>query len=490
MMLSAYPKYRDSGVDWIGKVPDHWEIASLGSLLKERKEKNSPIKTHDILSLSMSRGVIPYADKDPGGNKAKDDLTAYMLAYPGDIVVNSMNVIMGAVGLSNYFGAVSPVYYMLYPRIKADNVEYFNEIFHHKIFQLSLFGLGNGILVIKSNTAADKFNTIRMRIPMSKLKRVQLPYPKKEEQESITLYLKYINIKIQKYISAKRKLIKLLEEQKQAIIHQAVTGAFDVKTNKPYEGYKATKIPWVNKIPKHWNTHRLRTISTMLVSNVDKHTLENEQSVRLCNYVDVYKNERITEDLEFMKASATQDEINNFKLQINDVLVTKDSEIWTDIGVPSLVCHEANDLLCGYHLAIIRPKKQIHGEYLLRLLQDKFIATQMHVSANGVTRYGLSHGDIKNVTIPIPSTDEQILIADFLNKYNENTSLTIKKYTKEIELIQEYKTSIIANVVTGKVDVRKAANTLSEELEVVDELDDSEEEIIEEVSEVDENESN
>jgi type I restriction enzyme, S subunit len=99
-----------------------WGVLPLGGVLAERKERNNPVKTNNILSLSLRTGVIPYADKEPGGNKAKDDLSAYMLAYPGDIVVNSMNVAVGSVGLSKYFGAVSPVYYMLrlaYPSISV-----------------------------------------------------------------------------------------------------------------------------------------------------------------------------------------------------------------------------------------------------------------------------------------------------------------------------------------------------------------------------------
>ena len=126
--LKPYPAYKDSGVPWLGEVPEHWEVVPLGRVLAQRKEKNNPIKTTNILSLCLDKGVIPYAEKKAGGNKAKEDLSAYMLAYPGDIVVNSMNVVVGSVGLSKYFGAVSPVYYMLYIRQSTDLVEYFDHI--------------------------------------------------------------------------------------------------------------------------------------------------------------------------------------------------------------------------------------------------------------------------------------------------------------------------------------------------------------------------
>ena len=106
---------KDSDIEWIGKIPKDWDIKRLKALFGERKEKNDPVKTNFILSLGAAYGVVPYSEKEGGGNKAKEDLTDYRLAYPNDIVMNSMNILSGSVGLSNYFGCVSPVYYMLRP---------------------------------------------------------------------------------------------------------------------------------------------------------------------------------------------------------------------------------------------------------------------------------------------------------------------------------------------------------------------------------------
>ena len=136
-------KMKDSGIEWIGEIPEGWEIKRLGAILQERNEVNNPIQTTSILSLT----------------KAKDDLTGYKIAHIGDIVLNSMNVIIGSVGLSNYYGAVSPVYYMLFPRNNIEtNIQYYNYLFQTTAFQQSLRGYGNGIL------------EIRMRIQMQKLK--------------------------------------------------------------------------------------------------------------------------------------------------------------------------------------------------------------------------------------------------------------------------------------------------------------------------------
>ena len=223
-----YPAYRDSGWEWLGEVPEHWEVIPLGRALTQRKERNDPIKTTDILSLSLETGVIPYAEKRAGGNKAKEDISGYMLAYPGDIVVNSMNVVVGSVGLSKYFGAVSPVYYMLRPRRENDIVEYFEAVFQDVGFQRSLFGLGNGIMFIESRSSG-KLNTIRLRIPMTRLKRVFLPYPATCEQAGVVKYLNEATAETDIVRARVNREIDLLREYRTRLIADVVTGKLDVR---------------------------------------------------------------------------------------------------------------------------------------------------------------------------------------------------------------------------------------------------------------------
>ena len=186
-------------------------------------------------------------------------------------------------------------------------------------------------------------------------------------------------------------------------------------TPHPYPTYKPSGLSWLGDVPTHWEIRRLRTVAEMRVSNVDKHTMEGEFPVRLCNYVDVYKNDIIAQDMSFMSATASQDEIKRFRLGRDDVLITKDSEAWDDIGVPALVTETADDLLSGYHLAILRPFKEIIGPYLARALQSKAVAYQFHVRANGVTRYGITHSGIQSVQIPLPPLLEQRAIVRYLD---------------------------------------------------------------------------
>jgi type I restriction enzyme S subunit len=159
--LDPKVKMKDSGVEWIGEVPEHWEILRLKWVLARRKEKNSPIQTQDILSLTIAQGLVPLSEKEgSGGNLPKDDLAAYDIARPGDLVINSMNVIVGAVGLSRYFGAISPVYYAMFPVFTSTSIEYYHYMFRSSEFQSSLAVLGDGIL-IKQSESSGKLNTIR-----------------------------------------------------------------------------------------------------------------------------------------------------------------------------------------------------------------------------------------------------------------------------------------------------------------------------------------
>ncbi|MGC9225394.1 MAG: hypothetical protein ACP5E2_15890, partial [Terracidiphilus sp.] len=221
---------------------------------------------------------------------------------------------------------------------------------------------------------------------------------------------------------------------------------------KPYAEYKESDLPWIGTMPAHWDARRLRHACEMRVSNIDKHTKKGENPVRLCNYVDVYKNERIKESLHFMSASATKDELMRFRLRQMDVVVTKDSEDWKDIGVPSLVEYEAPDLVCGYHLAMIRPRMALIGAFLHRVLQCHYIAAQLRIEANGVTRYGLSHGAILGVSIPLPSPEEQAAIVRFLDWANGRLDRAIRAKRKVIALLNEQKQAIIHRAVTRGLD--------------------------------------
>ncbi len=156
-----------------------------------------------------------------------------------------------------------------------------------------------------------------------------------------------------------------------------------------------------------------------------------------------------------MRATATSEEIERFRLEKDDVLITKDSETWDDIGVSALVTEAADDLISGYHLALLRPQSdKLAGAYLLRALQSKGLAYQFHIKAKGVTRYGLSHAGIKSAWLPLPSLPEQTAIVRFLDHADRRIRRYIRAKQKLVALLEEQKQGLIHEAVTGQIDVR------------------------------------
>ena len=223
-------------------------------------------------------------------------------------------------------------------------------------------------------------------------------------------------------------------------------------TPRPYTACRPSGVPCLGDVPAHWDVRRLRTVADMRVSNVDKHVSEGELPVRLCNYVDVYKNDHITHEIAFMRATASTDEVERFRLKRGDVLITKDSETWDDIGVPALVTESADDLVCGYHLALLRPSKEILGAYLARALQTGGVARQFHVRANGVTRYGLTQAGIQSVQVPLPPPDEQAAIVGYLDADDQRIRAYVSAKERLIALLEEERQAVIQRAVTRGLD--------------------------------------
>lgn len=210
---------------------------------------------------------------------------------------------------------------------------------------------------------------------------------------------------------------------------------------------------WVDKLPDRWQAKPLRATVEYVVSNVDKVPAENEIPVRLCNYTDVYNNEFITLDLDFMRATATAEEIVKFGLLVDDVVITKDSESWDDIGVPALVRETAADIVCGYHLAVLRPRKGlIEGAFLLRCLQAKPVRIQLELAANGVTRFGIPKSEIGAMQVPVPPLSQQRAIARYLDGETARLDALVMAKERMLGLMVEKRRALIARAVTRGLD--------------------------------------
>ncbi|MBT2636442.1 restriction endonuclease subunit S [Bacillus sp. ISL-39] len=435
-------KMKDSGVDWIGTIPAEWEIKRLKSVLIERNEKNAPIKTDFILSLTNDRGVIPYTEKGDVGNKSKEDLTGYKLAYPNDIVLNSMNVMIGSVGLSRYFGAVSPVYYMLYPRKTEDSVNYFNHIFQTKVFQESLKGYGNGIL------------EIRMRIQMSKLNTVMLPYPSSKEQEKITNFLDENISKIDSIIELNKKSIEEYKQYKQSLISETVTKGINAKVK-----LKDSGIEYLGDIPENWTVKKLRYLGT-LQNGISKSSEYFGQGYPFVSYGDVYKNIVLPQKVEGLVNSSISDR-KSYSVKSGDVFFTRTSETIEEVGFASTCLETIENAVFAGFVIRFRPysdelNPNFYKYYFRSQIHRKFFVKEMNL----VTRASLSQELLKKLPVLVPSIHEQKEIANFLDAKCAHINQLINQKEQLINELETYKKSLLYECVTGKIDVRNYKSSL------------------------------
>jgi len=419
-------------------LPSHWGYKRLKEVLKERKEKNSPVKTHNILSLTNTRGVIPYSEKGNVGNKAKESLEGYMLAYPNDIVINSMNIIIGSVGLSKYFGAVSPVYYMLYTR-NNDNIRYFNYVFQNKPFQESLRGLGNGIL------------EIRMRIPMYKLNNVCIPVPPRSEQDQIVRYLDWQVSKINKLIAAKKKEIAVLEEYKQTAIDEAVTKGIS------NHDFVTSNVDWIEQIPSSWKLKKIKEYFSFGKGlSITKANLV-EEGIPVISYGQVHSKRNTGVKVEQHLLRYVPD--TYLELSPN-ALVNKGDFIFADtsedyLGVGNCVYIDVtNTLFAGYHTIIARSKHNENGKFFAYLFRSSAWRYQIRKRVNGVKVYSITQKILGTASVLIPPKNEQAEIVEYLDDICGRVDAIIENLYKRIDIFHEYRTRLISDVVTGQIDVR------------------------------------
>ena len=458
--LKPYPAMKCSGVECLGEVPGHWEVRRLGTVSQMRVSNVDKHSKSDETPVRLCNYVEVYKN-----DKVHGDLP-FMRATASDEEITKFRLACGDVLITKDSEDWRDIGVPALVQYAADDLVCG---YHVAILRPNTGVLGGYVLrALESDGVAWQFQVeaagvTRYGLTHNGIRSVRLPLPPLPEQRAIARFLNHADRRIRRYIRAKERLIELLEERKRALIHEAVTGRVDVRTGQPYPAYKDSGVEWLGQVPEHWETRRVATVADLRVSNVDKHVREGESPVRLCNYLDVYHNERIGTDLPFMAGTATEREIRRFRLAVGDVLVTKDSEDWSDIGVPALVEYAADDLVCGYHLAMLRPNGAfLDGGYLFQALKDSHVAWQFQVAAAGVTRYGLAQNAIRSMRIPLPTLPEQTAIARYLDRAGRRMRRTISATRRQIAHLREYRTRLIADIVTGKLDVREAAARLPE----------------------------
>ena len=216
-----------------------------------------------------------------------------------------------------------------------------------------------------------------------------------------------------------------------------------------YQSYKPSGVEWIGDIPKDWVIGKLKHNSELNISSIDKHIYEDEISVKVCNYTDVYYNEFISKSLELRIGSCTPEEYKKNLLKKGDVIITKDSESSNDIGVPSIVIDDLDNVVCGYHLSIIKSNSEkLIGSYLFRQLQTTRVRRYFEINSNGITRFGLGKSSVLDLPLILPPISEQNQIVQFLDEKTELIDKLISTKEQKISLLKEQRTSLINEVVT------------------------------------------
>lgn len=429
--VRKYDTYKDSGIEWIGEIPQNWKLLRLQFCLDEIKQKNNPIQSEQVLSLVKDRGVMLYEEKGNVGNVAKEDISEYKLAYPNTLILNSMNILIGSVGISNYFGCVSPVYYVFKETDKSD-LRFINYIFTTREFQKELRRYANGIM------------EIRLRVSAQDIFKRKIAFPNKQEQIKIADYLDKKCGEIDKVVETEKSVIEKLKEYKQSIITEAVTKGLDKNTQ-----FKDSSIEYIGNIPSNWNIKRLRYFATCQ-NGISKGGEFFGDGSPFVSYGDVYNNNVLPEVVEGL-CMVTDTEKENYSVREGDIFFTRTSETIEEIAI-TCVCKKTieNATFAGF-LIRVRPytDELVVGYskyYFASEIHRKFFVKEMNL----VTRASLSQELLKKLPVLIPPKDEQQRIAEYLDKKCSEIDKAIGDKQQVIEKFTEYKKSLIYECVTGK----------------------------------------
>ncbi|MCY3748984.1 MAG: restriction endonuclease subunit S [Acidimicrobiaceae bacterium] len=396
-MRQSYAAYRNSAVDWVGRIPEHWQIMDLGRIgsffkggggtkADETEEGHPCVRYGDLYTRH------DFHIRESRSRINPDRAAVYTQIQYGDLLLAGSGETLEEIGKSAANLLREPAFcggdvVICRPEVEID-ATFLGYAADCAPSRHQKSGMGRGVTV--------------MHIYSSELKKLTIAVPPLEEQAQIGAFLDSETARIDKLISMQELLSERLDEYRTALITRVLTKglppeAAEVAGLDPAPHLKDSGVAWLGEVPQHWRLHRLKHIATYRTSNVDKKSVDSELPVRLCNYTDVYYRGSIrASDGEFMRAIATPREIARFKLRRGDVLITKDSEDWRDIAVPALVVESADDFVCGYHVGIVRPSLPLDARFAYRAMQSEAVNRQLQISASGVTRYGLLNASVEN----------------------------------------------------------------------------------------------
>ncbi len=431
--MNKYERYKKVDLPWLEEVPEHWEVSPISHVFEERKEKNQKGDIQFILSVIKNRGVIPYTEKGSVGNKASENIENYKIVYPNDMVLNSMNMMIGSLGKSKYKGVLSQVYYVLCLINESEhNIDYLNYLFQVKPFYESFRVLGKGIL------------DHRLRVPMQMLKYEKVILPPLIEQKQIATYLDWKINEIDRLIAVEKEKIEKLNRLFEKII------SFNSSNMKEESIRKYVDIVRGN-------------------STFTKDDLLSKGTYVALQYGKVYKVDTIDNNYnfyvndEFCKSSQIVDR--------NDIIAVYTSETIEDLGHFAFYDRDEKGLIGGEQL-LIKPKEGIDPKYLFYCLKKD--ALLLKKASTGIKVYRFKSNDLKSIKIPVVSLNEQKKIVERIEKKLSIVKRNINICNSIIGELNSFKYSLISEVVTGKIDVRNVVIPSYEKVDI-DVLTDEEE---------------
>ncbi|MBK8760855.1 MAG: restriction endonuclease subunit S [Sulfuritalea sp.] len=443
--LKPYPAYKESGLPWLGRVPAHWVAHCLRTLTRIRNERNRP--NLPLLSVVREKGVIlrlSMSDED-NHNFIPDDLSNYKVARAGNLVINKMKAWQGSMGIAPCDGIVSPAYY---------------------VFDFGIANRDYGQALLRSRTYVDHFDRAsdgvrigQWDLSIAGMRQIPIPVPPVDEQAAIVRFLDYATHQLDKAIRAKRKIIALLNEQKQAIIHRAVTRGLD-----PDVPLKDSGIPWLGQIPTHWE----------IVRNLALFSHRIEQGISGMPVLQVSLRSGITQENldQFGRPKRLIADHTRYKLVRKHDLAYNTMRMWQ-----GAVGASTTDGLVSPAYVVVKPRMGTESSFYELVFRTAAYKQQVNRHSTGIVSdrnrlYWESFKQMPNVSLPMK---EQAEICRFIQDETGALNTAITRIEREISLLREYRTRLIADVVTGKLDVREAAARLPELTpEIADEVDGAE----------------
>lgn len=448
--LQPYPEYKDTGLPWLGRVPAHWKTVRTKGLFRLSIERSANQHGMELLSIYTHIGVRPRKDLEERGNKASTT-DGYWIVRKGDLIVNKLLAWMGAVGVSHYEGVTSPAYDILRPR-RSLNSDYYHFLFRTGTYLQQFKSRSRGIM------------DMRLRLYFDQLGQIPALAPPQDEQDAIVAYLDNVFRKTNKFIRNQRRLIEILNEQKQAIINRAVTRGLD-----PNAPLKPSGVEWLEDIPSHWE---VKPLKRWVLINARVLPESTDPDYRF-DYLDigcvgtgilVGKPSRI----RFGDAPSRARRV----LRRGDTII---STVRTYLRAVYFVAGEINDLVASTGFAVLTPRPGVDPEFLGITLQSDPFINRVTANSIGIAYPAIAETRLGNFHVALPPTlEEQRAIVAWVRRETAVLTKEITRSEREIDLIREYRTRLIADVVTGKVDVRGLAPTepLPEEIDAGVDIED------------------